>query len=298
MRASLEFLLGILDAGTAGVAPEDLDGPHGDALRLWQQMGFIGREPMGNPVACCPHCGEGTPYRLGARFLCNQCHGTVEERHLRLWPLRAEAFLAWLAAQLRLRGGVRQIEERLWQLGSLAVGGTASECFFRRSGPLTDAGRARLAAYRSAIVLTGLPISPEAGEGQHRRVFLLELLQPDDALTVGNPASLLRKSGNVRFDRHSGALWVGDALLGEVPVGSKEHAFLACLAGQLDHFVPYADLKRAVLRQNGSADATEEATFCQTLKSRIKRKWIPQIDWLVVTTNKGDGYRLRGALEV
>jgi hypothetical protein len=60
--------------------------------------------------------------------------------------------------------------------------------------------------------------------------------------------------------------------------------------------VPYADLKHEVLRRSGSADTTEEATFCQKLKSRLK-KGLPAIDRLVVTTNKGDGYRLRAFLE-
>jgi hypothetical protein len=49
-----------------------------------------------------------------------------------------------------------------------------------------------------------------------------------------------------------------------------------------------------VLRRAGSTDTTEEATFCQGLKSRIKKKWVPRIDELIATTNKGDGYRLRG----
>jgi len=57
-------------------------------------------------------------------------------------------------------------------------------------------------------------------------------------------------------------------------------------------------MKRFVLAQAGSADTTEEATFCQALKSRIKKKWIPQIDLLVTTTNKADGYRLRGYAEL
>ena len=109
-------------------------------------------------------------------------------------------------------------------------------------------------------------------------------------------ADLLRQRGNVRFDARSGALWAGDGWLGEVPIGSKEHAFLDCLANRIDRFVPYADIKAHVLRASGSADTTEEATFCQGLKSRIKKKWIPEIDRLVLTTNKGDGYRLRSVM--
>ena len=56
----------------------------------------------------------------------------------------------------------------------------------------------------------------------------------------------------------------------------------------------YAELKHFVLREAGSTEQADEATFCQRLKSRIKKLWIPEIDTLVVTSNKGDGYRLRG----
>ena len=57
--------------------------------------------------------------------------------------------------------------------------------------------------------------------------------------------------------------------------------------------MPYRDLKRAVLARTGGRSETDEATFCQKLKSRIKEKYVHGIDRLVVTTNKGDGYRLR-----
>ena len=137
---------------------------------------------------------------------------------------------------------------------------------------------------------------PEPGRGAW--VPLVELFLPDGTPAIPDLAALLGVRGKVRFDAHSGALWVGVTLLGEVPPGSREFHFLRCLAEQLDHFVPYADLKREVLRRSGSTDGTEEATFCQVLKSRIKRNWVPEIDRLIATTNKGDGYRLRGHAEV
>ena len=83
-----------------------------------------------------------------------------------------------------------------------------------------------------------------------------------------------------------------------MPFGSKEYHFLACLAESIDRFVAYGDIKHEVLRRSGSRDTTEEATFCQKLKRRIKEKrWIPAIDRLIATTNKADGYRLRGYAE-
>src|SRR5206468_7313793 len=97
----------------------------------------------------------------------------------------------------------------------------------------------------------------------------------------------------VRFDVGTGSLFVDDRLLGEVPLSSKEFFFLRYLAEHLDAFVAYADLKREVLRRSGSRDTTEEATFCHRLKNRIKKRWVAEIDRLLVTTNKADGYRLR-----
>ncbi len=47
-----------------------------------------------------------------------------------------------------------------------------------------------------------------------------------------------------------------------------------------------------------SRDGTEEATFAQNLKSRIKKKHVPAIGRRIATTNKGDGYRLRGYVEL
>ena len=289
-----ELLVRLLDQdGVAYVAGADFDGALGEALRAWQAAGFLAREPGADPVPGCPRCGEGVPYRLGERYVCNRCHTTVDPAHLRAWELDREAFLGHLAGGMGLRGGVRRLDDRLWQLGTWTGDGGPCECFYARGRPASDSALARLEAYRDVLVLHGLsrPDTPVRSGG--RSASLLAVLAPDGS-PAADPGRLLRARGDVRFDAHSGAVWVGDARLGEVPVGSKEYHFLACLARHLDHFVPYADLKREVLRQAGSRDGTEEATFCQGLKSRIKKKWVPQVDRLVVTTNKGDGYRLRG----
>ena len=161
----------------------------------------------------------------------------------------------------------------------------------------SEQGQAWLGAYRDVLVFYGLT-RPASAERLRRSASLLEVLRLEGMLTVTELGRILRARGNVRFEGHSGALWVGDAWLGDVPPGSKEYYFLRCLAGQLDRFVPYADIKRDVLGQTGGSDETEEATFCQGLKSRIKKKWVPAIDLLVATTNKGDGYRLRGYAEL
>lgn len=294
MHSSLAFLIGLLDQlGAADVAWEDLDGPHGAALKTCQQMGVLSTEPGANPVPSCPHCEEGVPYALDGRMLCNRCYSTVDPRHLLLWRLDREAFLRWLSEQLHLCGDVRQVDERLWQLGTTTTEEGPMECFFRRQGSLTESGQTRLSAYRNVLLLFGQTPPTDPASGRGRCLSLLELLSIDGTLTVREPSALLQTRGDVRFDIGSGGLFVGDRLLGEVPVGSKEFFFLRCLASQLDAFVPYADLKRKVLRQSGSRDTTEEATFCHRLKNRIKKRWIAQIDQLLSTTNKGDGYRLR-----
>ncbi len=297
MRASSEFLLGLLGReDPACVSAEDWEGVHGPTLRLWQGMGFVDRVPAMNPVPSCPHCGEGVPYRCGRRLLCDRCRSEVDVRHLHLWCLRLPAFLDWVAAQWGLRGGVSRIDAQLWQLGASKLGGSVHECFFRRGASLSEAASDRLASYRQALVLTG-PTGPAADATGRAHLCLLELLDPGPPLALADPAPFLRPRGRVRFDAGSGVLWAGDGWFGEVPVGSKEFYLLDGLARDLDRFVPYRDLKAYVLRAAGSADSTEEATFCQRLKNRIKRTWVPGIDRLIATTNKGEGYRLRGYVE-
>jgi hypothetical protein len=298
MRASLAFLVGLLDRGDpAFVAWEDIQGAHGETIRRWQSQGFVSDDPVAHPAPSCPACGEGVPYRIEGRFLCNTCRNEVTPEHLLVWPLRREAYLAWLAAAFRLRGALHHVGDRLWQLGTGQAGYESVECFYARSGELTDHERVRLRAYRNALLFHGRPALPEA-EGVARCVFLPDLYDADGSAAVVDLATLLQVHGNVRFDTSTGALWVGQHWLGEVPAGSKEHVLLDCLWHHRDQFVSYADLKRDVLRRTGSADTTEEATFCQGLKSRIKKKWLAEIDQLVVTSNKGDGYRLRGHFEL
>lgn len=225
---------------------------------------------------------------------CNGCRSTVEPHWLFRWPVRRERFFRWLAIGLGLRGEPRPLDGALWQLGTQAGEDGHRECFYRRPGPMSEAAHTRLGAYQNVLVLFGLAPPPPDETHHVRSLSLLELLRGPEPLSVARLQPFLLRHGAVRFEPHSGALWVGDACLGEVPVGSAEFFLLARLAADLDHFVPYADLKRAVLRQSGGRDATAEATLCQKLKNRIKAKHIAGIDRLLVTTNKGDGYRLRG----
>ncbi len=295
---SLEFLLGLLDLDDpVFVTQEDFDSAHGETVRTVKTMGFLGRDPGVNPVPTCPHCDEGVPRQLGGRYVCDACYSRVDTRHLVAWQLDREVFLRWLAGALGLEGEVRRVVQGLWQLGRLNDEGGPSECCYLRGGTLSGRGQDRLDAYRNVLVLYGLT-RPASVERIRHSASLLEVLRLEGVLGVTEPGRLLRVRGNVRFETHSGVLRVGDAILGEVPPGSKEYYFLRCLAGQLDRFVPYADIKREVLRESGSSDGTEEATFCQGLKSRIKKKWIPRIDLVLATTNKADGYRLRGYAEL
>lgn len=294
MSRNIAFLLHLLDHGDEPcVSVDDLDGPHAAILQEGQRLGFVDTEPCASPSPGCPHCGEGVPYRLGQRFLCNGCRSTVEPHWLFRWPLRRERFFSWLGAELGLRGEPRPLDGALWQLGTHAGEDGHRECFYRRPEPLSSAAGTRLGAYQNVLVLFGLA-PPQDETHRIRSLSLLELLRGPEPLSVADLQPFLLRRGAVRFELHSGALWVGDACLGEVPVGSAEFFLLARLAADLDHFVPYADLKRAVLRQSGGRDATAEATLCQKLKNRIKAKHIVGIDRLLVTTNKGDGYRLRG----
>jgi hypothetical protein len=298
MSAALEFLVGLLDLDDpVFVTQEDFDGVHGKTLRRVQAMGFLGREPGVNPVPACPHCGEGVPRRLRGRYVCDACYSAVDPARLFAWQVDREAFLRWLAVELRIGGEVRCVGRGLWQLGRWDGEGGPCECFFLQGGSPAGSGQDRLGAYRNFLVLYGLT-RPQSAGSPGRAVSLLEVLRLQGGLGVADPSRLFQVRGNVRFEPHSGALLVGDAILGEVPVASKEYFLLRRLAEDIDHYVPYSDLKAYVLRQSGSRDATEEATFCHGLKSRIKKKWMPRIDRVLATTNKAEGYRLRGYAEL
>jgi hypothetical protein len=293
---SVAFLLGLLahDA-PAFVTAEDLGSPHGDAIGKWQALGFIDREPGMHPHPSCPHCAEGVPYRAEGRLVCSACRTALDDRALLAWPVRREAFVASLADHLGLRDEVGAIDGSLWELGSGRTGGNTVVCFFHAGGPLSESARARLAPYRRVLVLSAVLAD---SDGPGRWVPLTELFEADGTFARIALPDLLRDRGPVCFDHETGVLRVGTALAGEVPTGSREWAMLACLAEQADQFVSYRELKREVLRQTGGSGGTEEATFCQKLKSRIKEKYVPGIDRLVVTTNKGDGYRLRAEGEL
>jgi hypothetical protein len=289
------FLVGLLDCGLgACVSADDFTGPHGSALLQWQERGFVAAEPSVHPAPGCPHCWEGVPYQLGERTLCDHCYAAVDPCYLLIWALRAGDFFRWFAVEAGLHGDVQHLDAATWQLGTWTDAGGRTECFFRGPGSASQLGRDRLSAYRHVLVLFGRTRPQDALPPTARLLSLLDVLQQTDRLTVTPLATLLRPRGDVRFDAHSGALWLGDRLLGEVHPGTKEFFLLARLAAEIDHFVPYRELKREVLRQTGSEDATAEATFCQKLKNRIKSRYVAGIDELITATNKGDGYRLRG----
>ena len=291
-----EFLLGLLDPDApAFVAADDLAGPYADAIRHWQEIGIIGREPLAHPVPTCPHCGEGIPGRVEARWVCDGCRSPIDPCHLGAWPVDREQFFAHLAINMGLRGTPRPVDDRLWRLGAGAVDGKAVECFFHPGGPVSEAASRELGRYVRVLVLHGGTGSVSGAAGGWYP--LIELFDETGRLGDISLTELVHVRGMVYFDEATGVLRVGRTQAGEVPVGSKEFYLLATLFHHPDRFVSYADLKRDVLGHTGSSDSTEEATFCQKLKSRIKKS-IPAIDRLIVTTNKGDGYRLRREAEV
>jgi hypothetical protein len=213
------------------------------------------------------------------------------------WRVQPGAFLRWLGASLGIEGAPREIDGVLWQLGRFRDRDFHAECFFHRNGTPTEAARRRLLAYRSVIVLTPVPSTRPLDGFQGPSVCLLELLSfRGDVLETRNLLSLLRWDGAVEFDAESGALYAGDLYLGDAAMGSREYHMLDRLAQEIDRFVPYADLKRWVLERTGGTDETDEGTFCQRLKSRLKKR-IPRLDDVIATTNKGDGYRLCGRVE-
>jgi hypothetical protein len=292
MSASVEFLLRLLEqAHPPHLAQEDFDGEHGAFLRACQAVGFVTREPVVHPTPSCHHCGEGVPYRLGKRHLCNRCGSTVDPRRLRAWPVDLGGFLRWLAGELHLCGEVRPLDDVVWRLGTHKDEDGACECFYCSGRPMSDQAAERLTAYRNAVVLYGLRRPPRAVSLPATFTSLVNVLGLADSLVAVARWSQ-QQGGLVRFDRQTGRVEVGGAWCGEVSPGTREHAFLACLARHQARFVPYADIKREVLRASGGRDSQDEASFCHRLKSRIKRKYVPTIDVLLKTSNRSDGYLL------
>lgn len=294
MDPDLAFILGLLDRQAPScVSHEDFLGTHAPALRLWQRLGFLAREPERNPVPSCPHCCEGVPYPLGGRYVCGTCQSPVDPRHLLLWRFHLEAFLTWLAGALHLGGTVRFLDDHLWQLGSHRFGGLSYECFFCRSGPLSPRERMRLLSFRNAVLLRAVPWADVTAGFKGPSFLLPELLHANEhSMTVVDLNQLLGDGGEVRFDEQSGGILAGSTWLGDVALATKEYHLLTILWRHVNELVPYRVMKEYVLAQTGSSDTTDEATFCHKLKNRLKQT-IPQIDLLIRTTNKGEGYMLR-----
>lgn len=297
MRRSLDFAFRLMDfAYPAEVSAEDFDGPHGAALRVLQSMDFLGSEPGMNPVSSCPYCFSGTPYPLGDRYLCNECHSEVEQRQLQLWRFDLEAFLRWFARVQKLSDGIEQIDDGLWRIGTLTRGDQATECFFLRGAECSALALRRLAAFRSVLILHGRSEPPRIDGIRAPTLLITEALAIDGERIIARPLTNFighQHAGAVRFDRKTGVLQVGDMALGRIPNGSREFAFLNVLAGALGEVVPYADLKRAVCLATGSIDSRDEATFCHRLKSRLKKDHgIPAIDRVIEADRAQGGYRL------
>lgn len=296
MPNSTDLLLGLLERGElAFVTQEDLDGPHGLAIRAWQEAGFVSVEAGVHPTPSCPHCGEGVPLRVAGTFVCDSCHSLVDSRHLLAWRFDTRAFLGWLSGRLGLSGGVRPVGSMLWQLGTFDAAGDPCECFFARAAPLSHDEWRRLDAHHCVTLLHGArPPDAELRPGLRLLPLPRVLVWQDERLSTRRLEDDPGR-GAVCFDPESGALWAGARKLGEVSVGSNECHLLERLAASIDRYVGYAELRREVLRRGGGRDTRDEATFCHELKRRIKRI-IPGIDSVIGTNNKGAGYRLRACV--
>ena len=300
MRRALEFVLGRLhERYPAQVARDDFDGPSGECLRLFQRLGFLATEPGMNPVPSCPECFEGTPYVIDSTYFCPVCFQEVDVTELQLWTFQLEPFLAWLAASWGLRGGVEPISPELWRLGTLEGSKEAIECFYARGRALPEPAARRLAAFRSTLLVHGGDVAPRIEGWDGRAVLLTDVLEASQTGLVTLPLVSPQQGGPVRFEEESGRLWAGEVPLGRVPPGTREFHFLRVLAGRIGSVVPYADLKHAVSRASGSTDETEEATFCQKLKSRIKLTYrVTALDRVIRPDPRAGGYVLLADVEL
>lgn len=294
MRRSLESVLAILHTDEpVQLAREDFDGPHGPVWRRMQAMGFVAGEGVPNPAATCPECLEGNPYFVGDRFLCPVCREDVDEADLLVWRFDRAAFLGWLAREWRLLGGVERIADELWRLGTLAADGHPTECFYLRGGEVPEAARGRLLVFREALVLHGAFTPPSIPGFEGRILALADVIDASAEGFTGRPLCSSSRPEGISFDPASGELCLGKTLLGHVPPGSREFHFLQHLIERPGVLIPYTDLKHHVARLSGSRDTTDEATYCQKLKWRLKNvHGIAAIDELLATDRKLGGYRL------
>ena len=210
-------------------------------------------------------------------------------------------FARWLAASLHLDADTIRVAPGLWRLGMLHREGVVrTECFYLRGEDLPAAGLHRLLVFRSALVLHGQPVRPLLPGFTGQVLSLTDVLRfEDERLSVVPLSALLSRGGPVRFDPVSGDLHAGDLFLGRVPPGTREHALLVGLAAQPGRPVAYSDLKRFVCRMSRSSDSTEEAVFCQKLKSRIKRMHgVAAIDRLIRADRAVGGYVLSRELDL
>lgn len=294
MHRSLESVLAILHTDEpVQVSREDFDGPHGLVWRHMQAMGFVATEGVPNPVPTCPECLEGSPYFVSERYLCPVCREDVDEVDLLVWRFDRMGLLRWLADEWSLRGGIERIADELWRLGTLTVDGHPTECFYVRGGEIPDPARGRLLVFRNALVMHGSLTPPSIPGFEGRILALAEAMEATpQALTVRPLQSTSRPEG-LSLNPESGEFRLGTTLLGHVPPGSREFHFLEHLIDRPSVLIPYADLKHQVARLSGSRDETDEATYCQKLKWRLKNvHGIAAIDRLVVTDRKLGGYRL------
>lgn len=296
MRRAADVIAGLLDRGDRGwVTAADRAGADALVYGALAQHGWVAGQPLMHPVPTCPYCSVGTPHDWDGRLICDECQTVLDATSVQIWPFRAEAFVRWFSTEAGLSGGGRAVAPGVWQFGTYRADGVPWECFYRGIAPLSATASQRVAAYRNALVVCGHAVHIGDPTVPGRHVLLADVLT-DLPLRVRPLCEVLSPTGPVRFERHCGRLWAGSACLGEVPAGSKEYYLLARLAAEADHFVQYADLKQFVQREARCADQTDEATFCQRLKSRIKKHWVPEIDSVLATTNKADGYRLRATV--
>ena len=294
MPASLEFILGILDERSPAFAShDDFTGPHGRALQLWQRLGFLAREPESHPAAGLSPLPRrlALPARHETPVSGLPEHGQSPSFGARRFDL--DAFLSWLAQGLNLTGGGRPLDDNIWHLGSLLLDDRRQECFFHRGATLSAQGRERLLAASECPAHLVLAHGPAGGFFQATACPCLIFSATTRARCVLPTWLGCCTAGRaVRFDAGSGTLWAGDRVLGHVPPGGKECHFLDCLWRHAGAVVPYADIRHHVMQQSGSRDAVaDEATYCQKLKSAVKKR-ITNIDDVIAATNKGHGYQL------
>ncbi len=266
---------------------------HRELLGFAQSQNWLSQKSKTEIGDLCRFCEEGVLAIVGDRVICPKCFTYFKKQELFNWELSRQTFLEWVSLGLGFQATYQRIGDQLLLIGNRPIA-TGVEWLYYQIGTRLDLTETkRLNASQSSWVLWGTQ-APE-GLPHIRSIALWDQFYFDQGTLKLRSLGSDRVGTSVRFDLQTGELWIGQDRVGEVSFASREYYFLKTLWESQDRFVSYHELKQKVTEATGTTDERDSATYCQRLKHLTKAK-IPQIDLILVTSGKGQGYRFRSRI--